>query len=419
MREDATTAAKPPPSAERRADGERVEQVGGPATEIARRQIRQQRGRRGEEMHAAGISPESQRLGRGHHREHDAGAEHGPDQDPRDGEPGMLDLLAQGRDLLKAGEGQEPKREPERDRRGAHARGGDEEIAHRRVALRPVPLRHDEQHRAGHQQHGRDGDAFEDDQDEAGAARGNDAQRADHHGGQRGQREARGVAPEVEPLQQVGAEQPDRRETDGREAEIGAEQRPAGDQPGAGTEHRPYEAVGRARIGMVMRQAREAPRHHQHDDGGEREDERHHPPNMLGRLLRIEVHGHRGRHARDRDGDGIPGADALEQDDVRIDRRALSHGAKLACPRLQVEHREPSDRRCRADDRCAGAVPKVGTGFPIRTCAKPKESRAHPDSTPVRMRSRRACPRTPPAPARECDSRRRARTARCARAGIA
>ena len=186
------------------------------------------------------------------------------------------------------------------------------------------------QHRAGQKQHGNDGNAFENDQDEAGATRGNDAERRDHQSSHHRQGEAGCAAPEIEPVQKVGAEQTNGPDADDREAKISPEQHPSGHQPGAGTQDRGHESIGGARIGMITGQSRKAPRHQQHDKGGQCEDERDHPADMLGRLLRIQVHGQGGSHAGDRDGDGIPGADTLEQDDGRIDRGTMRHVVKLA-----------------------------------------------------------------------------------------
>jgi hypothetical protein len=80
---------------------------------------------------------------------------------------------------------------------------------------------------------------------------------------------------------------------------------------------------------VVTGQARKAPCHHHYDEGGQREHERNHPADMFGRLLRIQVHRHRGRHPGDGDGDRIPGAGTLEQDGGRIDRSAMGHAVRL------------------------------------------------------------------------------------------
>ena len=188
-----------------------------------------------------------------------------------------------------------------------------------------MSLRHQQQHRASHQHHGNDGNAFENDQHQAGAPRRNDAQRRQHHGGQHCQAEAGRIAPEIKALQEVGAEQTERPEADDGKAEIGPEQRPARNQPGAGTQDRRHEPIGGAGIGMLVRQAREAPCHQQHDHRRQQEDERNHAADMLGRLLRVQVHRHRGRHARDGDSDGTPCADAFEQDGGRVNRRTIVH----------------------------------------------------------------------------------------------
>jgi hypothetical protein len=74
--------------------------------------------------------------------------------------------------------------------------------------------------------------------------------------------------------------------------------------------------------------------HQQHNNRGQREHERNHPADMLGRLLWIQIHGHRGGHPRDGDSNGIPGADTLEQDDGRIHRRTILHVVKLARARV-------------------------------------------------------------------------------------
>jgi hypothetical protein len=276
-------------------------------------------------------------LRRGHEREHNAGGEHGPDQDPGDGEPRPLHLLAQRCGLLEAREGEQAERQPERDRRGADAGCRDEQFAQWRVGLRAVPLRDQHQHRAGHQQHGHDGNAFEHEQHQAGAPRGNDAKRPDHHGGHQRQAEARGIAPEIEALQEIGAEQAGGANTHHGKAEIGPEQRPSGNQSRARAQDRRHEPIGRARIGMVARQSRKAPCHQQHDNGGQREDERDHAAHMVGRLLRVQVHRHRGSHPCDSDGNRVPGADALEQDGRRIDGRTIRHAVRLARAQLQVE----------------------------------------------------------------------------------
>ena len=148
---------------------------------------------------------------------------------------------------------------------------------------------------------------------------------ADH-----GQAETGRAVPETEALQEIGAKETDGPDPNDCKAEIGPEQRPSRNQPGAGTENRRHESIGRARIGMVAGQSRKAPCHQQHDNGGQCEDERNHPADMFGRLLRIQVHRQRGSHAGDGDGNGIPGADTLEQDDGRIDRRTIRHAVKLA-----------------------------------------------------------------------------------------
>ena len=285
------------------------------------------------------IGAKPERLRRGHDRENNPGAQHGPDQHPGNGELGLPDFLAQGRGLLEAREREQTERKPHGDRRDTDTGCRDEKIPQRRVSLRPVPLMHQHQHRAGHQQHGNDGNALENEQHQAGAARRNDAQRPDHQGGHHRQAEARRVAPEIDPLQEIGAKQTEGAETDDREAEIGAEQRPSGNQPGTGTENRRHEPVGGARIGMVTRQSREAPCHQQHDNGREREDERNHPADMRGRLLRIQIHRQGGSHPGDGDRDSVPGADTLEQDDRRIDRRTILHTMKLACGCSCVEIR--------------------------------------------------------------------------------
>ncbi len=88
---------------------------------------------------------------------------------------------------------------------------------------------------------------------------------------------------------------------------------------------------------MVAGQSRKAPCHHQDDNGGQRENEGNHAADMLGRLLRVQIHGHGRGHPGDGNGDGIPGADALEQDDGRIDRGAILHLMKLARPRSEIE----------------------------------------------------------------------------------
>jgi hypothetical protein len=168
---------------------------------------------------------------------------------------------------------------------------------------------------------------------------------ANNHSGQHRQAEARRVAPEIEALQQVGAEQTDAGETDDDKAEISPEQRPPGDQPGTGTQDRRHEAVGGAGIGMLVGQARETPCHQQHDQGGQQEDERNHPADMLGRLLRIQVHRHRGRHARDGDSDRTPGADALEQDGGRIDRGTVVHLGETGTGPVSGLPGEPLQRR--------------------------------------------------------------------------
>jgi hypothetical protein len=231
------------------------------------------------------------------------------------------------------------------------------EVAQRRVALRPMPLRHQQQHCAGHQHHGGDGNAFEHDQHQAGAARGHDAQRRHHHGGQHRQHHARGVAPEIEALQEIGAEQADGGETDSGKAEISAKQRPSRNQARTGTENRRDEPIGGAGIGMLMRQARETPGHQQHHQGGEGEDERNHAPDMFGRLLRIQVHRHGRRHARDGDSDCAPGADSLEQDGGRVDCGTIVHGGETGMG--AVRGRAQRDRAARRRHELASHDPSV------------------------------------------------------------
>ena len=151
--------------------------------------------------------------------------------------------------------------------------------------------------------------------------------------------------PKADTLDEIGAEQTERAETNDGEAEVGSEQRPPGNQAGPRTEDRRDEPIGGARVGMFAGQSRKAPGDQQHDQGGQSEDQRNHPADMLGRFLRIEVHRHGGSHPGDCDRDGVPGTGALEQDGRRIDggtllinRGTILHPAKLACAVLQVEH---------------------------------------------------------------------------------
>ena len=306
----------------------------------------------------AGSVPNPSVCGRGHDREDNARTQDGPDQNARDREHRLFDFLAQRRDLLEAREGEQTERQPHGDGGGAHAFRRDEQIAQRRVASRSMPLEHQQQHRAGQQQHRRDGDAFKHDEHKPGAARWNDAQRRHHHGGQQRQDEALRAVPETGALQKIGAEQAERAETDDGKAEVGPEQGPPGHQSGARTQDRSDESIRRAGVRMIAREPRKAPRDQQHDEGGQREDERHHAADMFGRLLRIQVHRQGGRHSGDGDRDGIPGADALEQDRMRVDRRAIRHAVKLARAESRVEParrtlRRPSgpSRRSARDER--------------------------------------------------------------------
>ena len=206
MREAATIDANAPPKAEQMASPSN--RSAGPAAEIARRQIRQQRRRRGEAREAGPIGAEPQRLGGRHERENDSGAEDGPDQHAGDREPRLRDFLAQASRPARS-----PRRTAVRTRvpmamaEAPTPAAGIEQIRQRGIVLRSMSLRHQQQHRASHQHHGNDGNAFENDQHQAGAPRRNNAQRRQHHGGQHRQAEAGRIAPEIKALQEVGAEQ--------------------------------------------------------------------------------------------------------------------------------------------------------------------------------------------------------------------
>ncbi len=248
---------------------------------------------------------------------------------------GMVNLrlayfLAQRRDLFEARKREQAKRKPQRDRRGADTGGRDEQIPQRGVARRSMSLENAHNHRKGQNQHGDHGHAFEDDQHKAGAPCGDDAERSDNQGRDPGQDKTGRRLPQGKPLQQIGSEEADGTETDDGKAEIGPKQRPSRDQARARAEDCAHEPIGGAGVGMVAGQSRKTPRHQQHDERGECEDERNHATDMFGGLLGIEIHGHRGRHPGDGDRDGIPGADALEQDGGGIDGGATRHDGKLA-----------------------------------------------------------------------------------------
>jgi hypothetical protein len=106
---------------------------------------------------------------------------------------------------------------------------------------------------------------------------------------------------------------------------------------------------------MLVGQAREAPCHQQHDHRRQQEDERNHAADMLGRLLRVQVHRHRGRHARDGNSDGTPCADAFEQDDGRVNRRTIVHIGETGMGHRPGRAQKRSRPQSRGHVRCRAA----------------------------------------------------------------
>jgi hypothetical protein len=168
----------------------------------------------------------------------------------------------------------------------------------------PVRELHEDHDDEQHDQ--RDGDPFDPEQR---ARRQADVARGDH--GDAGARdesddEPLGIRPDADPGEERLAEEPDLGRRSRREREVGAEERPPGEEPGAGPERHARERVHRPRVAEALRQPDERVRH-EHDAHGRRDErQRHRLPDERGGHSAVERHGRGRRHDRDRQRDRLP-----------------------------------------------------------------------------------------------------------------
>ena len=98
------------------------------------------------------------------------------------------------------------------------------------------------------------------------------------------------------------------RRTRRSERQIGAEQRPAGEEPGLRAERHSAERVDRSGMCVVAGQADEGERDQQHADRGHDERQRHRPPDVRGDADAVQRHRGGRRHDPDRERDRLPEA---------------------------------------------------------------------------------------------------------------